>query len=67
MVIRHQYPLQDYPWLLQVNYRKPHARFGDNPDIRFVNVTNTPYDYISFGKIVAIFKCKPKLKLHDKK
>ena len=61
MVIRHQYPHQDYPWLLQINYHKTHARWGDNSDIRFINVTNRPpYDYISFGIIIAIFKCKQK-------
>jgi hypothetical protein len=73
MVIRHQYPHQDTPWLLQVNYhngdnyQKPiydyvnYSKLG-NADIRFVNVKPARYDYISSGIIVAIFKCKPKLK-----
>ena len=76
MVIKHQYPHKDYPWLLQVNYhhgdnyQKPiydyvnYSKFtqGKLIDIRFVNVTTVIYDYISSGIIVAIFKCKPKLK-----
>jgi hypothetical protein len=61
MLIRHQYPSSDYPWLLQVNYPENKAEWYSD-DVRFVNVSTTIYNYISSGIIVAIFKCKPKLK-----
>jgi hypothetical protein len=59
MVIRHQYPHEQYPWLLQVNYPENKAEWY-SADVRFVNVSTTIYDYISVGIIVAIFKCKLK-------
>jgi hypothetical protein len=61
MKIIHQYPHKEYPWLLQVNYHENKPGWC-SADVRFVNVSTTIYDYISSGIIVAIFKCKPKLK-----
>ena len=55
MVIRRWYPNKEFPCLVQINY--------NDGEIRFYPAKNFQNGLDSYaGKLIAIFKCKPKQK-----
>jgi hypothetical protein len=56
MIIKDQYPTTEHPCLVQVNYE-------ENKMIYFYPAINFKHGLDRYiGNLVAIFKCKPKLK-----